>query len=228
MELEAFLSRNKISLPDLVLSLCHEGIEITRNGIDPLHDENHTFRILTDLDQFLREETKIERSEVNFEVLLLSICWHDVWRAKIFPKNVISLLFALLWDGLGGARMFAKRAKQVGLEQEMLSPISYAIRKHTSFQIFPPKTLEAKILKDLDNLEGWSLTRIKALKERYLVPGKIEPKLLRLAKFYFDHFMAKMSTKASYFEWSKSEFLKRKKDYMDEVNRLLLKYGDLL
>jgi len=231
MELKEFLVKNRINLEDSVFSLCSEGIEIMRKSVDLNHDENHLFRIFADLNRFLQEESQIDKSKINFEVLLLSICWHDVWKSKRFPTDIISLIFDQIWDGLGSMNMFTKRASKLKLEQKLIRSVKYSIRKHARFQILPTKTIEAKILRDLDGLEEWSLIRLESLKKRYLVPGKTNPKLVklaRLAKFWFDCFMAKATDSRFYFQWSKSEFRKRKKAYRKEVDKLLLKYRHLL
>lgn len=121
-------------------------------------------------------------------------------------------------------KMFAKRATEKKLEPRLIHLVKYAIRKHSRFQIFPTKTLEARLLEDLDNLEEWSLARLESLREKYLASGEINPGLLRLAKFWFVNFMAKTTKSALYFNWSKTEFMKRKKAYFEEVNKLLLQH----
>lgn len=161
-------------------------------------------------------------------MLLLSICWHDVWKSRRFPTNPALLLLDQILEGLGSARMFTWQAKEVLLETGLVCPVSHSIRKHSRFQILPIKTPEAKILKDLDNLEEWSLERLKLLKKKFLVSGQINPRLLRLAKFWFDHFMAKTTDSGFHFQWSKNKFAGRKQLYLKEVNKLLKEYGDRL
>jgi hypothetical protein len=228
MKLKEFLLKNKINLPEPVFSLCNEGIEIMQKSVDPIHDENHLFRIFQDLDRFLRENSQIDKSEIDFKMLLLATCWHDVWKSERFPTNAVSLVLDQMQEGLGSAKMFTRKAKEEKLEPKLISLTKYAIRKHARFQMFPIQTREAKILKDLDRLEEWSLERLKHLKKRHLTTGRIDPRLLRLAKFWFFNFMAKVTDSSFHFEWSKTEFLKRKKAYFEEVNKLLLKYGSRL
>lgn len=228
MELQEFLTKNEICFLDPVLFLCEEGIKIMQNSVDPVHDERHVFRILHDLDRFFKEEAQINRSKIDLETLLLSICWHDTWKSKRFPTNPVSLLLDQILEGLGSARVFTKQAKEVQLELKLIRSVKYSIRKHSRFQILPIKTLEARILKDLDNLEEWSLEKMESLKKKFLAPDKINPRLLKLAKFWFDHFMAKTTDSGFHFHWSKTEFVKRKKLYLEEVNKLLEEYGGML
>ena len=114
------------------------------------------------------------------------------------------------------------------MEIGLVYQVSYSIRKHSRFQVLPIKTPEARILKDLDNLEEWSLERLRLLKKKFLISDQTNLKLLRLAKFWFDHFMAKTTDSGFHFQWSKTEFAKRKKLYLEEVNKLLEEYGDRL
>lgn len=228
MELQEFLTKNGINLPNSVFSLCEEGVGFMRRSVDPIHDERHIFRILHDLNRFFRENAQIDRSKIDLETLLLSICWHDVWKSRRFPTNPASLLLDQILEGLGSARVFTTRAKEVRLETGLVRSVVYSIRKHSRFQILPIKTLEAKILKDLDNLEEWSLVKLELLKKKFLAPDKIDPRSLRLAKFWFDHFMTKTTDSGFHFRWSKTEFAGRKRLYLKEVNKLLEEYGNWL
>lgn len=228
MTLGEFLKTNEVVLSGSVFSLCMKGTEIMKKSIDPIHDVNHAVRILDDLNRFLREERRIKKSEIDFEVLLLAICWHDAWKSQRFPKDIASMLFDEAWDGLGSMRMFAKAARKEGLSGQLVRSVKYSIRTHAHFQILTRKTKESQILKDLDVLEEWSLRKLKSLEEIYLAPRNIDPKLLRLAEFYFDRFMKRFNEASFYFEWPRLEFDKRKKAYLQEVNRLIDEYGALL
>jgi len=156
MDVKTFISKNKIKLSPKALNLCQEAIERMKSGHDGLHNEKHVFRLLDNLDQFLKEETTIDKSKINFEVLLISLCWHDVWEATLLPNNIFLILFDMVFEGIGSMLKFAKRAKEVGLSKEITKEVKYAIRKHVRIKILPIKTLEAKILKDMDILDLWS------------------------------------------------------------------------
>jgi len=193
-----------------------------------LHSETHIFRLLDNLDQFLEEEKFIDKKEINFDVLLSAICWHDVWRAKREPYNFLKWLLEMLWEGIGSMLIFRKRAKEVGLSPELIREVGYAIRKHSDFQIFPKRTLESRILVDLDILDGWSLEKLEFLKKHYLSEDNIYWAPFRFGKFYFDHVMSRTTTKIFSYQWSRSEFNKRRKAYLAEVEKLTEKYGCLL
>ncbi|RJQ37332.1 hypothetical protein C4559_03760 [Candidatus Microgenomates bacterium] len=195
---------------------------------DPLHNQFHVFRILDDLNAFLKENKEIDINKINYEVLLLSICWHDTWKSKRFPGSIGLLFYQLIKDGTGSMALFKRYAKKTTLDKEILKETKYAIKKHGEFQILPRKTLESKILKDLDLLEKWSLERLKPLEKKYLVPEKINLKLLRLAKFYFDHFLFPMKKSKFYFKWSQIEFKKRKTFFLTRAKKLLKEYQNFL
>jgi len=193
------------------------------NTKDPLHDCEHVYRILRDLPALL----EYEHLNVNLEVLLLSICWHDTWKATRFPTTIASVSFDQYWDGYGSARIFKKASATAKLEASTTAAVAYAIREHGRIKFFKTRTLEAKALQDLDSLDEWSLVRIEPMKKKYLT-NQPNLRLIRLAKYYFDHFMKKQTDKKFWFGWSKTEFKKRKLAYTKEVDRLLATYGHLL
>ncbi len=222
---EEFTIKNKLNTSDQAVRVIDIGVEIMRKSIDPLHNEKHIFRILKDLDSMLSAGEFIGKESLNFEILLLSIVWHDAWRTLRFQDSVYQIIKNGFWEGIGSERMFANVANVVGLDKELIKKTKYAIRKHSYFQFLPIKTLEAKILHDLDCLEGWSLERVEPLKQRYLILGSIDVKWLRIASFYFYRFMFREKESKYYFEWSKKEFLKRKEAYIKEINKFLAEFS---
>lgn len=228
MKLDEFIVKNKINIAGQVILMCEAGIEIMRKSKTPNYDERHIFSIFLNLDRFLDEEKGADKSKINFEVLLLAICWHDVWKTKRFPLNLISLLFYQMREGIGSMDMFSQVAEVFGLDKRLIRAVRYAIRKHSSLQFFPIKTLEGRILKDMDSLEEWSLERVKSLKEEYLIFGVMNLGILKLAKFYFDHFMVKDLATSFYFDWSRAEFTKRKEIFLKEANKMLAEYTKII
>ncbi|MEK7171170.1 MAG: hypothetical protein AAB774_02600 [Patescibacteria group bacterium] len=205
-------------------TLCHDGLLRMARTRDPLHDDQHIYRILSNLERFLEKNKDLE---INFSVLLLAICWHDSWKATRFPTKPSTLVIDQYWDGYGSARIFKQVANQAGLNPKITRAATYAIREHGRLKFLKTKILEAKILQDIDSLDEWSLDRFEPLKEKYLVKDP-NPSLIRLAKFYFDNFMKKQTDKKFWFDWSKAEFNVRKQIYVKEVDTLLGKYGHLL
>src|SRR3989344_7636142 len=149
MKLESFIYNNHIKLPTKSLNLCKTALNLMKQGIDPIHNERHIESLISNLN-FLLKKSENLKQKIDFQVLLLSICWHDVWISKRIPKNLIHLTFHQIVEGLGSALIFKKYALKAKLNKKLLRSVYYAIRKHSSFQVIPPFTLEAKILIDLD------------------------------------------------------------------------------
>ena len=186
-------------------------------SIDPLHSQNHIYRILDDLQRFKLEDDEVKWSTVNFEVLLLAICWHDTWKSFKFPHSKKAMLYHNFVDGLGSMRLFSKRVKRLNLEKKIINKAKYAIRKHSSFQILPKRTLESKILRYLDQLEEWSVDRVKEALGSSPKFQELLAKLYNLAKYYFEHKMLTSTDKKYYFAWSKSQFRDRKNQFISQL-----------
>jgi len=228
MTFDEFIVKNKINLSDETVRMCEAAIEISRKSVSPLYDERHTFGILDNLDKLLAESGEIEKRKINFDVLLLAVCWHDVWKTKRFPINIFSLLLNQAREGIGSMDMFSNVAEAFGLDPAIAKKTKYAIRKHSSLQIFPLKSTETKILKDMDGLEEWSLDRLNPLREKYTAFGVVDMKIVKLVKFYFDNFMLKDTAKPFYFKWSKNEFERRKKIFLEEAKKVFEEYAPYL
>ena len=228
MELGEFIIRNKINVSDQAIRLCETAIDIIRRSRLPLYDERHVFAVFDNLDRFLNEGNQVKKNEIDFDVLLLAICWHDIWKSKKFPLHLSQWLPFYFFEGIGSMRIFKRAARAVGFEEKTTKAVTYAIRKHPGFQILPLKTLEAKILKDMDGLEEWSLARLKPLKEDYLFLGVMDLRPLRLIKFYFEHFMVNDRPSAFSFNWSRAEFKVRKKLFLGETRQVVAEFTKLL
>ncbi|MFH0792322.1 MAG: hypothetical protein V1905_03860 [bacterium] len=223
MNLNDFLVRNQLNISEAAGRICEQGIEMMRDSIDILHNSNHVYRMFGDLEHFIRDQPHI-RKEINLDVLLMSIVWHDVWRTSRFPFTVRSLLIDRLWEGIGSGGLFTRMARNSGLNQNTIKAVSYNIRKHAGVQFWPAKTIESQVLKDLDQLDEWSFERVKPLREKYPNIGVVDFRLVKLAQFYFDHFLIKKNITKFYFQWSQQEFINRREVFLNEINRLIAEY----
>jgi len=228
MQLNDFLIKNSIKLNKDVLDLCNEGMEIMKLGTDKMHDAAHIYRVLDILDKFLHAEKEKIIHSINFNVLMVSICWHDTWRALRKPQTKVSVLLDEIWDGMGSVGLIKEKIKHLHVSLEEKREMIRCIRHHGTFNIARSRSVESKILKDLDLLEVWSFERFEALKQEYLFVDIVNPITLRAAKFYFDRFMKKQDGSKYYFEFFKQEFLKTKADYIANVDKLLEDYGHYL
>lgn len=94
------------------------------------------------------------------------------------------------------------------LPSTTLKKIGYAIRKHSQFQFFPLKTIEAKILRDIDDLDIISAKRLKPLlaKRRY-----VSTLTKKLGKAFLFFQTRPFAYKNSQFIWTKNRLQKQTK-----------------
>jgi hypothetical protein len=153
-QLVDYLEKNKIELKLELLTLCDNALIRMSNSPDPLHDSAHVNNILNDLENFIREDDTVEQKHLNFNVLITAICWHDVWKStKKQTLNLFNMIFEQLWDGMGSMKLFNDAGKKMGIDLETINKIKFCIKSHTDFYLGKRKSIESRILFDLDNLE---------------------------------------------------------------------------
>lgn len=217
------VGKNNLHITKDALALCDQGIELMEKSIDGLHDHNHVLRIVQNLNDFLANTQELKKEDINFNVLLPAICWHDSWKSMRFPKNLFHLAYHMYMDGIGSSKLFKKATKNKQIPKKMKKEIAYAIKKHAMLQFRKPKTIEAKLLKDMDKLDEWALERLKEVEKKMLKDLHLNKKTIRLAIFYFKRKMLKTKESKFHFEWSKKEFQKRKQIYIDYVSEYIEK-----
>lgn len=192
------------------MKLMEQGYGMMKVSKDPYHDHTHVDRMLADLQRFL--DHKKEQNKVNPEVLLLSTAWHDSWKSGRVAGNEIELLYHQFMDGLGSVALFEAAAKKQGLEKDLTQQVSYAIRKHAHFQFLPVQTEEAKLLRDLDDLDLWSVERFDLGKNLFIfeTPWKVKFFLRTLEKQVF------------HTDWAHQERHKRKDSLYETIKKLLV------
>lgn len=162
MYIDQFLqTQPKIRLPQKIVDICRTGEKLMAQSPDPLHDHHHLGRLLKHLQSFLKKHPHYQ-PKIDFAVLLPALCWHDVWKAQRQTLNPLKLIYYQIYEGWGSWKIFHYQHRQ-HLPAITLAQITYAIRKHSQFQFFSLKTLEAKILRDLDDLDILSAKRLKPL-----------------------------------------------------------------
>ncbi|MFA5828395.1 MAG: hypothetical protein WC841_03515 [Candidatus Shapirobacteria bacterium] len=222
--LNEFIKKYRIEISPLSMRLCREGIERMKKSIDPAHDEKHVENILENIDGFLEsKEVKVER--INFEILLVAICWHDVWKSTRMPDSIVSVLVNQIWDGWGSAKVYKREVKLGKEENKRLRKVFWIIGNHPRDMTvhMPFRTyLETKILKDADRLERWNLKRHVDFFEKLALVRDVESqKWVRwLIKFFKKKYtLWSDSDKKYYFRWAKDEFRKRREMYIVELER---------
>ena len=204
--------------------LVNEAIKIMAKSGDLLHDEDHVKRMLEDWNK-LSEKIK---EDVNCDAVVVAICWHDTWLASHDYKGFWGVIWKYIREGRGSAKMFRKAANEVGLDDNLTELVADAIKNHPSLPGNKQKTIEAKILWDVDNLETWSYPRLaKIIKKIGGTINKSEVKQIRAAKTYWDLIMKKRVASRLYFDWCKKEFTKRKVEFVEKIRILELRYGKL-
>jgi hypothetical protein len=200
MYIDQFLSNHpQIKISKTVLMLCKVGETKMRNSIDPLHDEHHIGRLLNNLKFFLKKHKNHQK--INFEILLLSICWHDVWKAKRQTLNPIKLIYYQLYEGIGSLLIFSKNS--VGLlPNDIIAEVNYAIRKHSQFQLFSLTSIESKILKDIDDLDVLNPKRMRYLLSKANSVNKFTK---QFGKSWLKILANKKTTNRLEFEWSRKK-----------------------
>jgi hypothetical protein len=237
VQLTEFLQQNNIDLPQELIDLCHEGIAYMRDSLDVNHNHTHVELLLDNLTQFLKYEPEIK---LNYPILLPAICWHDVWKAsRVMGTGKIKLLYENIYDGKGSEKMFRAYAKEIRLRIELLEPIAYCIRSHSSVSSLFPKSrvitntaklrrigvAEARVLRDLDALEVWNIRRFDSVINSF---EYVTAPLLKVAVWWFKNITLKSDENRFYFDWSKKEFKQRLRLVIEHCINLIDEYEKII
>ncbi len=185
-----------------------KAVEFMTNSKDASHGMEHINSLLRETNQFFKSTEN--KFAIDQDILLLALYWHDVWKSQIKPSWG-NYLFLQLYDGLGSMLMFKKYARAVSLSPEIIRSVSYAIRKHSTFQGLPRRTLEAKLLWDVDTLDIWNSQRTQTVFQD-------------LGSFNitaFDSYIRYMKRTGFrlYFEWTRNEVRKIAPSFFDEMSK---------
>lgn len=198
-----------------VKAMLDKAVAFMTNTKDPSHGIHHVNHLLRDIHRFFNSTGN--QFNMDKEILLLAVYWHDVWKAQHKP-NAGNYLFQQLYEGLGSMFMFRKYASLVGLSPGITRPVSYAIRKHSAFQRLPAKTLEAQLLWDVDTLDIWNLQRVQAIFKN-LGWANIS---------MFDSYMLYMKKIGFHlnFEWTRDEVKRLKPLFFEEMSKFRESVGN--
>lgn len=198
-------------MAEKIQQLIDEATLIMSESKDLLHDKGHISRMITDWNTL---SDKINE-KVDCDVVVLAICWHDTWLAKNNLPSILGTLFEYVYEGVGSMLLFNKAAKRVGLDEKLRKAVASAIKNHPGLPTSKHKTIESKILWDVDNLETWSWERLVGM---YKEKTRKKKKII-LTKTYFEVVMKKRLSDRLYFDWSKKEFDKRKEVFLEKVKQ---------
>lgn len=216
VEIEEFIKENQIKISKSAQKLHKQAMQIMNESVDAMHSQFHASRILRDLDRFINSQQGVKiKGDLDYDILVLAISWHDTWKARHKPGNYFSLFWHQLFEGVGSKRMFESAALEIGLPPQTAKKVSYAIRKHSRFQFRSTNTLEAKILQDLDHLDEWSADRIKEAQKNYFIMRS------QLHLWILKKYMQFQSRRDFHFKWATKEYKARKSLYFKQVEEFL-------
>ncbi len=181
MNLRDFRTKYQIRLDLQTLRICYDGIALMSKSLDPHHDKTHIQKILGDLDYLLTMVPNLA-GRIKFDILLPAICWHDAWISQQKSRGIIHLIYQQIVEGRQSSNIFYYHAAS-SLPYPQVQKICYCIRKHSSLQLLPPLSIEAKILIDLDKLELWNIYRFLGKKNTFQSQKYIYTKYI--VKWYF-------------------------------------------
>lgn len=208
------IPNNNFIVSDNIINFCQKAINISEKSKDKLHDQYHLERILKNAILFIKENPNLP---INFEVLFISICWHDVWKNTFNSSNLIKLLCNYFLDGIGSVIILIPFSLLNKISLRTTVGSSYAILVHPRFNFLPLLTNEAKILRDLDVLDEFSKERFTELKKTLM--NKKRSLYFYILKKYFEIFLKKENK--FYFEWVKNLYIVIKTDYIQTVSSLI-------
>lgn len=222
MTLLAFTKKHHIRLSTEILLACMEGINQMSQSRDDMHDHTHVQSILESLDKFIQENTEVPTSAIDFNSLLLAICWHDVWKSKRLPTGKSKAILHQVAEGVGSMQMFSRETKRFHLSPSIQKKVRFAIRKHSMFQLLPTRrhNLEARILQDLDKLDTWKPSRLRRGLVSLQNANTLTPGFIRLFRLYFRYRMLPGSQKAN-FLWTVKEMQAWKNDFFLLVRNII-------
>jgi hypothetical protein len=138
MKFEAFNKKYRDGKKGEVWKMCLEGLTIMKNSPDPVHDIRHVENIFGHLDKIVRRS---KFKKINFDILMLSVCWHDCWKASKDHGGWLSLFYRQAVEGVAAAKKFNRNAKKYNLPQNTLKGVFYSIRKHSQINFLPINTV---------------------------------------------------------------------------------------
>lgn len=221
---EEFLKLHPIALSESEVRLCDEAVRMMKVAVDVHHDSTHICRLLNYLDDFMTApDFKTIESQVDLKVLYISLVCHDMWRSQKDAHTSLQLLWYTIWEYIGSQKMFTELAKKYNLDAIVMRKVRYSIKKHVQFIFFPPKTIESRILKAIDELDQLSEERIALLEKKFLLDRPITAYYLRQAKFATKLFAETAGGAARYFPSIQNEINKKKQVI---IKRLWQEIGD--
>jgi hypothetical protein len=209
------LDKYGASLREEVWQLLALGFEVMKKGVDTAHTEKHVLNILDNLERFLKSK-EIEVEKIDFEVLMVAIFWHDVWKSSRRPATPWLIIKNQCFEGWGSARILQKENLDEMFDKGRQKKIIWAIRNHQAVKTPFGDSLESRILQDMDRLERWDSGRADEFfpnfKNFFVIKNKRS--LDWMERWYRKWYMPRRDNESKYhFEWSKVEYKRRREEW---------------
>lgn len=236
MNIKDIKKKHNIKLNPYSNGLFNEGIKRMRKSKDPMHAQVHVENVLDNLDLFLDNEKSLKKEDIDFNVLLPSIAWHDTWKATRPQTNhLVKYQYEQIWDGIGSARMFKEYIDKNKLDKPVNKKINHEIYKSIYFHSQIKDRLsrkkddfynnelsrETKILRDLDALDMWNMNRLNDAREKYCDKNFVfyDRKMFYIAKWLRESLAKRIMY--FHFDWCRQEYKRRKKTLLKESAKIL-------
>lgn len=188
MKFESFNKKYRNGKKDNVWESCRDALLIMKNSKDTSHDLKHVENIFSNINLVINDLNNIK---INFDVLVLAVCWHDVWKASYKYKGLWNLLYRQVVEGISAANLFKKRVKRYKLSDNINKNVYYAIRKHSQLQFLPIITVEAKLLDDADKIDAVNYKRLQNTElEKIMLKKSL---YIKFVIWYFDRHTFKLN-----------------------------------
>lgn len=204
MKLEEFNHKYRNGKEDNILIACRQAEQIMQNSKDSVHDIKHVENVLGFVDQFLIKQPKLI---LNYDVLMLSVFWHDIYKALHGHGTLLLVVYRHIVEGVASSNLFQIMSRKYNLPVNTSRQVCYAIRKHSQIQFLPRSTVEAKLLNDADRIDSRNHQRIvQSQLENQIMKKKLH---LKIIIFYMNHLDLKIyfEENISIYKSYKNEFL---------------------
>lgn len=229
MTLREFIAKHKVDIDQQFLDIAVDGLErMKKSGLSD-HNEKHIYDIFGDLEEMI-ERVGMEKFEnIDWNVFLPALCWHDAWKAtRKTTKNLLLFKWEQLWDGKGSQLLFRKYLRKKRIRGLKATKISDTIYFHAPIrQFFWRKKerwawSEGKLLRDLDGLQIWNMKRYLRMKQEHINEDYTfkNPRYLKLGKWIYKKFMKSHEDKYLFYAWTREVFDIRKHAVLKEAEKL--------
>ncbi|MBD3238755.1 MAG: hypothetical protein GF332_03915 [Candidatus Moranbacteria bacterium] len=232
MKLNKLLKNHNIQLSKWSHKAYKEGLAQMKKSKDPTHDAWHVQELVSFLNDFLNEETNNTKQKINFNILIPSIAWHDVWKSRRKQRfNPIAWFYHRYYEGHGSKKIFLNYANINKLPKKESNKIAFAIVKHAypiegkkkyKQKANPKKHIEACLLYDLDYLDVWNINKYLYLSKRYLNQDlTFKYPIMRFV--VKNHYKLYSKDKPQYFllPWTQKKFETKRKEVLNWAKEVL-------